>query len=50
MFYLKSNWKSARGYLYVELSQLEKEIFTDLLNDSLSITMKEWEALKELVD
>ena len=52
----KSNWKPPPGHPGLELflSQLEKEIFNGLLNDSLSIpsnmTKEEWKPLKGLAD
>ena len=52
----KSNWKPPPGHPGLELflSQLEKEIFNGLLNDSISIpsnmSKEEWEALRGLAD
>ena len=52
----KSNWKSPPGHPGLEpfLSQLEKEIFNGLLNDSISLpsnmSKEEWEALKVVAD
>ena len=52
----KSNWKHPPGHPGLELflSQLEKEIFNGLLNDSISIpsnmSKEEWEALRGLAD
>ena len=52
----KSNWKPLPGHPSLELflSQLEKEIFNGLLNDSISIpsnmSKEEWEALRGLAD
>ena len=52
----KSNWKPPPGHPGLELflSQLEKEIFNGLLNDSISIPSnmpkEEWEALRGLAD
>ena len=50
----KSKWKPPPGHPGLELflSQLEKEIFNGLLNDSISILSnmfkEEWEALRGL--
>ena len=50
----KCNWKPPPGHHGLELflSQLEKEIFNGLLNDSISITSnmskEEWEELRRL--
>ena len=55
-FRSKSNWKPPPGHPGLELflSQLEKEIFNGLLNDSISIpsnmSKEEWEALRGLAD
>ena len=52
----KSNWKPPPGHPGLEpfLSQLEKEIFNGLLNDSISLpsnmSKEEWEALKGVAD
>ena len=52
----KSNWKPPPRYPGLELflSQLEKEIFNGLVNDSISIpsnmSKEEWEALRRLAD
>ena len=52
----KSNWKPPPGHPGLELflSQLEKEIFNGLLDDSISVSSnmssEEWEALRGLAD
>ena len=56
VFRPKSNWKPPPGQTSLELflSQLEKEIFDGLLNDSISIpsniSKKEWNTLRGLAD
>ena len=55
-FRRKCSWKHLPGHSELELfwSQLEKEIFNGLLNDSVSIpsnmSKEEWEALRKLSD
>ena len=56
MFQSKSNWKPPSGHpgLKLFLSQLHKEIFNGLPNDSVSVpsnmSKEEWEELRRLED